>query len=62
MCNTADNARVNGKTGKMLKIPHVPFKNNLLNSEVNSMVSPTPDINKKGKYSNYNETAQTIDQ
>ena len=49
MCNTADNARVNGKTGKMLKIPHVPFKNNLLNSEVNSMVASTTDLHKKLK-------------
>ena len=44
MYHTTDNARVNGKTGKLLKIPHVSFKNHLINSEVNPMVVSTPHL------------------
>ena len=46
-CQTSDNARVNSKTGKPLKILHLPCKNNLLNYEVNSMVASALDLHKK---------------
>ena len=47
MCQKADNARVDGKTSELLRIPRVPFKNHILNSKVNSMVASTPDLQKK---------------
>ena len=47
MCQKADNARVNGKTSELLRIPRVPCKNHILNPKVNSMVASTPDLHKK---------------
>ena len=44
---TADNAKVNVKTCKLLGIPHIPCKNHLLNSEVNNMVETNRDMNDK---------------
>ena len=49
MCQTAEISRVNGKIGELFQIPHVPCKNNLLNSRVNLMVESTPDLHKKIK-------------
>ena len=43
---TAENARVNGKTGELFKTPHVPCKNHLLNPKMNSIVASTPDLQK----------------
>ena len=39
MCQISDNVSVNRKISKLLKIPHIPYKNHLLNSEVNLMTS-----------------------
>ena len=39
VCQTADNAAVNRRTARLLKIPHIPCKNHLLNSEVNVMIN-----------------------